>query len=230
MARLLNSKSQEADDLIKKQLGPGKNEGNPLYRITSASLLESLYLLLKKYEKASDLFLNLPEENVKIFKYNHQQMKLFFENIFRIKFLQICKPAIKIFLKKFQSKHFKKKNRSGIKKKEKASPHSQSSRTTIDPSIQDNNLSLNLLKSVEHNNTQNFMADFLDTKKKKFEESIRINKEFTSPDLIGNEAFKKIQLTTVKKRRSIYTGEIIYNQKSNNWKQKSRQKSIERRM
>jgi hypothetical protein len=216
----MNPKMKDQPEHPKKPSTPAKNEENPLYKITSPALLESLYLMLKKFEKNQASFESKSLKNQKIFEYNYHQMKLFFENIFRIKFLNICKPAIKIFLKKFQAKHLKKsksrreydnKKNESIKdmneqnsiKENIPSPNPKHSESIIEASKYDNNLSFNILKSVEQCNTHDYMTDFLNTKKKRFEESIRQNKEFTSPELIGNEAFNKIQLTTVKKRECL---------------------------
>lgn len=215
--RFMKNKIKEQKENPKETIISTKNEENPLYKITSPGLLESLYLMLKKYEKYPPVFESTLQENEKIFNYNYQQMKIFFENIFRIKFLNICKPAIKIFLKKFQAKHLKKsksrqdsiaKKNKKIKEMQKKvplkenipSPNPKCSESIIEPSQYNNNLSFNILKSVEQCNAHEYMTDYLNTKKKRFEESIRQQKEFTSPDLIGNEAFNKIQLTTVKKR------------------------------
>ena len=192
-----NSNCQESNKNVKNV----KKEVNPLYKITSVDFLESLYLLIKQYKKHSPKNLTKNENEKKIFEFNCSQIKLFFENIFRIKFTNICKPAIKMFLEKYQpkriSQRLKKIDLSKIKNLEK----DNLSHKVPDPSCIDNNLSLNLLKSVEQHNAQNLISDYLNTKKRIFQESIRIKTEFTSPELTGSQAFQKIQLTTIKKSK-----------------------------
>ena len=126
-------------------------------------------------------------------------MKLFYENIFRIKFTQICKPAIKQFLEKYQEK--KLSQRKILKRSKGEGKKKENMHMIADVSNMDNNLSSNLLKSIEQCDGKGLMTDFLNTQKRIFEESIKTKTEFTSPELIDNEAFKKIELTTIKKRK-----------------------------
>jgi hypothetical protein len=193
-------KSKSKNNLLKEKTPePVGKEVNPLYKISSMQLLDSLYLLLKKIQKNPILLERDDPKQKQILVFNYTQMKLFYENIFRIKFTQICKPAIKEFLEKYQEKKFSQRKIS--KKFKKEIKKDENIHLIPDVSNMDNNLSFNILKSVEQCNGKGLMTDFLNTKKRIFEESIKTKTEFTSPELIDNEAFKKIQLTTIKKRK-----------------------------
>ena len=79
-----------------------------------------------------------------------------------------------------------------------------------DQSIQDNNLFEKLSQSVNRCESMRKVTDFLNTRKRIFEQSIQgksgisspvlLESKFTSPELIDNGVFKNIELTTIKKR------------------------------
>ena len=119
-----------------------------------------------------------------IFEFNSSQIRNFFSNLVKIKNLSICKPVIRNFLIRYQE--FKDLRDLKLQKYK------------IPDNSLPNNLAQNLMKSIEPFNGQLILSDYLNTKKKSFQNDMKANGRFSSPQLIGNEVFKNIKLSTVK--------------------------------
>lgn len=221
-------KKSKAKLRLEKSTSNSAKEVHPFYKISSMHFLESLYLLMRRIQKNSSAHVKTDPQEKLVFDFNLSQLRLFYENIFRIKFTQICKPAIKEFLEKYESKRYsqKKKLRKSAKEKEekkrkqdkqelqelqkKNGEQKQMENHQIEDASKQDNLYANLFKSVEKGISRRTVTDFLNTKKRIFDESIQSKNgfaspeigesEFTSPELIDNGIFKNIELTTIKKR------------------------------